>query len=61
MPLVLIPDVEFDDYILNLEKETNLIYSDGMFEVFDSKEKLYGLERFNETTIKLKINQAMNA
>ena len=55
VPLVLIPDVEFDDYIFKLRKGNKLlIYSDGMFEVFDSKEKLYGLERFNETTIKLK-------
>lgn len=55
VPLVLIPDIEFDDYIFKLRKGNKLLlYSDGMYEVFDSNDKLYGLNQFNETTAKLK-------
>lgn len=55
VPLVLIPNIPFDDYIFKLKKGNKLLlYSDGMFEVFDSTNKLYGLDRFNETSIKLK-------
>jgi serine phosphatase RsbU (regulator of sigma subunit) len=51
----LIPDIEFDDYIFKLRKGNKLLlYSDGMYEVFDSNDKLYGLDQFNETTAKLK-------
>ena len=55
VPLVLIPNIPFDDYIFKLKKGNKLLfYSDGLFEVFDSNNKLYGLDRFNETSIKLK-------
>ena len=53
--LALNPKTKFNNYTFKLEKgNILLLYSDGMFEVFDSNRQLYGLDRFNETITKLK-------
>ena len=44
------PMTTFNNYTFKLRKGNKLLlYSDGMFEVFDSNRKLYGLDRFNKT------------
>ncbi|MBL0264224.1 MAG: serine/threonine-protein phosphatase, partial [Leptospiraceae bacterium] len=53
--LALNPKTKFNNYTFKLEKgNILLLYSDGMFEVFNSNRQLYGLDRFNETINKLK-------
>ena len=48
--LTLNPNTTFNNYTFKLRKGNKiLLYSDGMFEVFDSNRQLYGLDRFNET------------
>lgn len=53
--LALKPNATFNNYTFKLKKgNILLLYSDGMFEVFDSNRQLYGLDQFNETINKLK-------
>jgi phosphoserine phosphatase RsbU/P len=55
MPLVLIPEATFTDYSFQLKTGNKLLlYSDGMFEVFDSNNEMYGIENFNEAAAKVK-------
>lgn len=53
--LALNPNAKFNNYTFKLKKGNKLLlYSDGMFEVFDSNRRLYGLDRLNETITNLK-------
>lgn len=57
--LALNPKADYKNYIFKLKKgDRILLYSDGMFEVFDSNRQLFGLDRFNDAIANLKFASA---